>query len=235
MPGQSDTAQRVRDALEHTRARDTARMGFSTVSTGEETDAAQWQARGEGVVSFAQNASDVTFQMSPGADTGDSEIIQRVISVGDTIYVEMPDTPGSYLPFEFGSDSAVGDAASWGLLELLVGCARARPSHVSANGDEPPVGWRGYECELSVSEARARGGSRTASTIDMLELNPGQDSLTVQVLLDEDDLVRRVATRLSSGASGSTRVTVELGDFGTPVDIQPPPADQLHDTSDIQP
>jgi hypothetical protein len=56
---------------------------------------------------------------------------------------------------------------------------------------------------------------------------------SVEVVVGDDGLVRRVSMRFDAAGSGSAAVlSVELFDVGSPVDIRPPAADQVTDETD---
>jgi len=68
----------------------------------------------------------------------------------------------------------------------------------------------------------------------------GKGGLPVDVWIDADNRVRRIQVRtdLSSAAGGSApqgslELTIEFFDFGAPVDVTPPPADQVIDARDL--
>jgi hypothetical protein len=53
------------------------------------------------------------------------------------------------------------------------------------------------------------------------------DGAPMEVWVDGDGLVRRMKAVDSPGAADEARITVEFSDFGAPVDIEPPPADEV--------
>lgn len=65
-------------------------------------------------------------------------------------------------------------------------------------------------------------------------LSPADGSATapVDVWIDEDGLVRRLRVSDDPSADAPGRYAVEFFDFGAPLDIEPPPADEIADATD---
>lgn len=56
----------------------------------------------------------------------------------------------------------------------------------------------------------------------------------VEVLLDDDGFVRRITMRFDApGSEGSALVSVQYSDFGAPVTIEPPSADEVTDETGV--
>jgi hypothetical protein len=87
--------------------------------------------------------------------------------------------------------------------------------------------------------------AKTASPEERAKLGPFADSIPagvevvpVDIWLDADGLVRKVAVEVSAedqGQVGSASVTFELWDYGEDVDIDLPPADEVVDQSALRP
>jgi hypothetical protein len=81
-------------------------------------------------------------------------------------------------------------------------------------------------------------GSRAAAraTIDKTIELTGMRMVPVEVWIDGDDVVRRFEQKLTLGTAGD-RVPfsqrIELYDFGTRVDVTPPPAREVRDVADV--
>jgi len=61
-------------------------------------------------------------------------------------------------------------------------------------------------------------------------------SMPFTAYVDDSGMVRRMKITMVGGADGSTlhvEMTIDLFDFGAPVTITPPPADQVHDMGDL--
>jgi hypothetical protein len=67
----------------------------------------------------------------------------------------------------------------------------------------------------------------------------GVGAMPVDVWVDGDGLVRRVALELDAGAAGSvpvaTTMTMDLYDYGTPVDVALPVASEVSDLAALLP
>lgn len=76
----------------------------------------------------------------------------------------------------------------------------------------------------------------TRASIDLLIGQLGAGTLPIEVWIDGDGRLRRLKQIISlpAGAGTSTtEVTMELYDFGTKVEIEPPPADEVIDLASI--
>jgi len=73
------------------------------------------------------------------------------------------------------------------------------------------------------------------ATIDQLKQQTGSQTLPIDVWIGDDGLVRKIVFTYPKTGSGSSpsSVTVELYDYGTPVNVAVPPADQVTDFSQI--
>jgi hypothetical protein len=78
--------------------------------------------------------------------------------------------------------------------------------------------------------ANVRDALRTS--IQSLERRLGSHELPIDVWVDSENRVRRVAEHLTVALGGSVDFTVDLYDFGTPVSVTAPPAS---DTTDLGP
>jgi hypothetical protein len=79
--------------------------------------------------------------------------------------------------------------------------------------------------ELGLSE-RERAQLRRAARA--LRRTAKLSTLPVTVFVDDDGLVRRLTL-----ASGGDRVSVDFWDFGTAVDVQAPPTDEVTDATQL--
>lgn len=82
--------------------------------------------------------------------------------------------------------------------------------------------------------AKDRAAART--TIQTLIKATGQRKSPVEFWLDEDKLVRRYVQSLNvkaGGAKSAVHQKIDFYDYGTKVDVTIPPADEVHDLTDI--
>jgi predicted small secreted protein len=74
-------------------------------------------------------------------------------------------------------------------------------------------------------------------SIERLVKLSGQRTIPVDVWVDDDEVVRRVAqtikTKVPGAGSMQMKMTMDFYDFGTKVDVEKPPADQVQDISDL--
>ena len=71
------------------------------------------------------------------------------------------------------------------------------------------------------------------ASIESLKKGLGTDTIPVDVWVDEDNLVRRLAEHLPVAGGGKIDFSVDFYDFGTPVSIKPPPASQTLDLGKV--
>ena len=91
-----------------------------------------------------------------------------------------------------------------------------------------------FDKVLANAPADAKAGLK--ATIDQLAQQTGKRSVPVDVWVGNDGLVRKIMLSYPAvaGSTGSpSTVTVELYDFGTPVNVTVPPADQVTDFAQI--
>lgn len=209
-------------------------------------------ATAEGVVDFdaAEGALTVT--------AGGEEL--EVVFQGATIYQRLPDAAAAAAGRDWVRIDldAVGEAVGVeGLAELV----RSRSSDPSAAlqylrgaagsvrtvGDEPIRGVRTTWYETTIDVGRAAGGAPAgvARTIRQIEEVFGVSRIPTDVWIDGDGRARRLRQEIDySAAGGSGRfppgalpqrvdLTVELYDFGVPVSVRAPPADEVADYADV--
>ena len=71
------------------------------------------------------------------------------------------------------------------------------------------------------------------ASIQSLKQGLGTDKIPVDVWVDDDSLVRRLAEHLPIATGGKIDFSVDFFDFGTPVSITPPPASQTLDLAQV--
>ena len=70
-------------------------------------------------------------------------------------------------------------------------------------------------------------------SIQSLKQGLGTDKIPVDVWVDDDNLVRRLAEHLPIATGGKIDFSVDFFDFGTPVSITPPPASETLDLATV--
>jgi hypothetical protein len=78
--------------------------------------------------------------------------------------------------------------------------------------------------------ARETEGETAQQFAALAETNP---RLPVKVWLDEEGRPARIATDIRSGDGGRTKAMVDILEWGVPVDVQPPPAAQIAEASEL--
>ena len=71
------------------------------------------------------------------------------------------------------------------------------------------------------------------ASIRSLKQGLGRDKIPVDVWVDDQDLVRRLAEHLTIAGGGKIDFAVDFYDFGTPVSVSPPPASQTLDLATV--
>jgi hypothetical protein len=232
-------------SVEATQSEDSSRMTLSVVETvGGQTG--QQRGGGEdverfaavGVVDFEGEAASFTFDISragvPGG-TGEVEIRQ----IGEVFYVQVPggaqwlEIDGSTVAEQLGDPtgmrSALGTSPT-ALLDLLRGTSAARSvGRDDVRGEET----RHFTAAVDVQEAaRETDGARRAA-LERLASQLEGTTLPLEVWIDDDDRVVKmripVVTTATAAEPDPPRITtaVEFFDFGTTVDVSPPPEDEI--------
>jgi hypothetical protein len=73
-------------------------------------------------------------------------------------------------------------------------------------------------------------------SIDQLTEQSGISRVPIEVWIDDDGLVRRIKQTLGGNGSGlqmNMTMTTDLSDFGTEVNVEEPPADEVVDFSEL--
>jgi hypothetical protein len=87
------------------------------------------------------------------------------------------------------------------------------------------------------ASAPASDRAAVKKTVDNLIKLTGQRTVPVDVWVDGDKVVRRVAQTIKNKVPGAgtmqVKMIMEYYDFGTKVDVKKPPADQVQDISDL--
>lgn len=227
--GESSPAEVVRAANKKTTGKETARIKMSAVATqGGKTE----KVGGDGVI----NLRDGTSRMDIGQ--GQQRLEQRVI--GTTLYQKPPKEAASQLP----------GGKTWMKIDL----ARLTKSGGGSGQFSNPADSMAYTKSLSEKDVKkvgtdSVGGTKTTHyrvSLDLAKLSQGDakqekqlrqqlgDSVPVDLWTDEDGVLRRVETKLTT-ESGKSKIKVknvmELSDFGTEVDVKAPSNGQTADVT----
>ena len=241
----------VRSSAERTLAAKTARLTQRiTISPGTVQTRGSRTLTGEGTVELDTGRADLTFAI-------DGQTLRAVL-IGGTLYQEVrpPASVGngrSWLELDPDSEDALdgGD----GLLGLL----KAQSNHavqdlghlrsvvrVTTLGEERVRGARTTRYRATVDLTRAaESSSAERRGVRGLASRLGLTSIPVEVWLDDQQRVRRLAQTLDLSdaprsqdlAAGPlprrVEVSLELFDFGLPVTITIPPAEDVADADDL--
>ncbi len=235
----------VLTAYQRTLAARTASMSLVETISGASSGPVTFS--GTGQVDFTTN--DALFSMSiPTVGTMNMRILKP------TIYLQLPSGLGASLPagkswVSVNLDSPAVASALGASFSQLTNSATLSTDGlsylqaVSEHGVDTlgPATVRGvptteYAATIDLSKAGQHRGAAVQAVVQKLQSELGVSSVPVTVWIDAQGQVRREALQLSTTVSGSTTdvgVTVEFFDFGAPLDVAPPPADQTVDISSM--
>jgi hypothetical protein len=244
-----DVIDRIADAVDATIAEGTARFTVTveTEGTGTGGDGEQ-PIEAEGEVDFDDEMRLLTI-------VGPEGNLEVVID-GDTAYLELPATEGDDwmridLSALFDEDLGMGGPAGIPFqdptnnLRLLGGSAL----HAQEAGEETIDGTdtTRYELVIDIEDAATEASQEVQDAVEATAERTGLTELAMEVWIDDDDLIRRVAYTLDldqaevtetdddtdsevvADPEGSVTVTVEYRDFGATLDIEVPDEDDVID------
>lgn len=190
-------------------------------------------------------------EMTMGVDLFGDSLDMKMIFLDTTLYMNMGDAMGAPTPTPWvsidlanvaGMDDMLGSAGPGSsdprqFLEMLRGAGREQ---VVGREDVRGVPTTHYAARITLEEAlAAAGGTDRASLEAMLDGLEGTE-IPVDAWLDDQGLPRRIRMAMdlagldpSVPAGASMTVTMEMFDYGTAVDVQAPPADQVTDVTDM--
>lgn len=251
------------DALQMIAASSTRTQAAGTASVEMTID---MEAMGQKVHMVGRGQNDVDAQRSQMTMEMDSEMapIQgsiEIVTDGTKVYMKYPEgTLG--LPGKAGGKPwAMFDAESMGgagglngfsglgqpgsgdptqYLEFLKGVS----GDVETVGTEDVrgVGTTHYKATLDfekvIEQASSEAKAELDASLDQFKSQLGTTEMPMEVWIDDDGLMRRMAMSFSAGTeeesgSFSMTMTIEMFDFGKPVDIQIPPASDVTDVSEM--
>ncbi|HVC66921.1 MAG TPA: hypothetical protein VND44_04950 [Acidimicrobiales bacterium] len=243
-PGRSPDA--VLTAYQRTVAARTASMSLDETVRG--TANGSVAVHGTGQVDFTTGAA--SFSMSvPSIGPMNMRLLNPML------YLQFPSRPGTALPagkswVSIDLDSPAITSALGASFSQLTGSANVPTDSlsylqaVSAQGVTTvgPATVRGvptteYSATIDVSKADQNRSPAVRSALQKLQSELGTSSLLpVDVWIDAQGQIRRESLQEAMTAGGTkidVGVTVEFFDFGAPVDVAPPPADQTVDISSM--
>jgi len=177
----------------------------------------------------------------------------QLVLVKPTLYLQLPSSLGSILPagkswvslnLDSASTSALGssfsqlsgsaDLSSQGLAYLqgisTDGVHTIGPDTVRG------VATTEYSATIDLTKAVPRGDAAAQAALQKLRDSTGLSTVPIKVWIDAQGQVRRVVVQQAltvGGKSVTADVTIEYFDFGAPVAVAPPPADQTVDLSSL--
>ena len=188
----------------------------------------------------AQGAADLTngnatFTVTLPASLGTTQ----VLSTGGTVYVQVPSALTSFTGGKpwvsvsaaaTSSGSPVGFDATWLMdwLKSIAGPVTVVSTDQTVHGDATTE----YSATIDLSKVAANAPS---------ELQPStSQTVPVHIWVDSANRLRELtasfdATGTPAASLGTADVTVELWGFGTPVQVNAPPADQVGDATNLLP
>jgi hypothetical protein len=180
-------------------------------------------AKGNGVVDFAARKAQAHL------DAGGLEL--NGVVDGDTVYMQSPLLgANTWYRVDTTADNSGGLSDIWAQVvdpTQLFGRIQDAASSMVEVGSEQVNGVQAthYHGELDLQKAAQMGGTTTAFASD-----------PVDVWVDGQGLVTRVQVSATSGgdqgSASSGTITVDLHDYGKPVTVDVPPANQVKDLSD---
>ncbi|CAN5769985.1 hypothetical protein BH18ACT15_BH18ACT15_07650 [soil metagenome] len=255
-PGGSSAAALVLSSALVTKGEGSARVAL-TISTAAPGVPQGFDVTGHGSVDFDGGRGRLAFQVPNvfGEDQASSSS-QSIVTVydGSILYlgadfmsqivpggkrwlkVDAGKASGSLGPLaqlsQFGQSDPI---AAFGLLEGLTGPVETIDEDVDVRGAPATH----YRFTIDVGEALTKVSGVSRAQVEALD-KQGIDAIPADVWLDAKGAVRRMQYRLdvpsaATGGGGKAKVAVrmELFDFGTPVDVEPPPADQVTDIGQL--
>jgi hypothetical protein len=234
-------AQAVAASVSTTEQAKTAHLALSmqlSVSGGNQATQS-FSATGAGDIDFSNDAASMAIDYSGLPTLGD--ITMSVIYVGGTAYASLPQIsavfPGKSwvsVPVAGSGSFDPGSANPSDLLHILASGGNTVTALGPSTVDATAV--QGYHVVVNADFIRARLGALGLPAAEQQAVAQilGSSGITFDVFIDGSDQLRRLVVDMSlgagSGASGPTvtaHVQEDLSNFGEPVSVSPPPADQV--------
>ena len=234
----------VLDAYQNTVADKTASLSLKATVTGAAAQPVTVSATG--AVDFSSGAAQFTMSV-PSAGTFDLRLLQPMM------YMQFPSSLASALPAgkswvsinldKIGKSdvgqglSQLSNSANLGtdMLSSLAGVSTAGVTTVGPATIDG-VQTTEYSATIDLSKIATDKDPQARAALAQLGAQAHLTSIPVRVWIDMQGQVRQISLRESltvKGAPVESQVTIGLSDFGAPVDVVPPPADQTIDISSI--
>jgi len=195
--------------------------------------------RGDGAYDFRTGRGKVTYRFPPEYANALGTSTVKTVFDGDTTYMYLPQLSPEQ-PW-IRSDTGAPSDGSQAELDVFLELGPDDPSQIlgflELGGDVEEVGAEPlfgvetthYRATVDVDElvdhAPPDVQARARAAAEMLQ---GDDTLRVEVWIDEADFVRRLTLEGQLGGVGDVSMTMDLYEFGTEVDARvPPPAKVL--------
>lgn len=157
-------------------------------------------------------------------DGGDSYL--RLPTGGDRPWIRLDEQDDAGAGPDIGTPSLTNPAAALGLLRALEGMPEVLGEETVR--DQPSTHFRVH---VDLDRAADALSGRAEDVARGLRRLRGRNDLPLDVWLDADDRVTRLRYAVEPEIPGLSRITVvtdlELSDFGTAVEIEPPAADEI--------
>jgi hypothetical protein len=200
-----------------------------------------------GSIRFADRAADLVETVPGTQGNGETRFVDG------TLYARLPGSllarlshGRKWISVDLTALSQHGDGSFQQLLTdspsdptAMLGFLRGAGGTVTKDGQDTIDGvpTTHYTVDLNLDQAAQGQSSATQQSIHVLEQQLGSHTLPAQVWIDDQGQVRRIMLHETlKGTAGSAQngnvtvdVTATLSDFGTPVTITAPPADQTAD------
>jgi hypothetical protein len=244
----------VAPAVRRTLDEGSARTAFETEIQGLAGTDGPIAAAGEGLIDFENRTSTLTIDLASvleglGLPGLEGEVESR--SVGDERWLRSPffnsvlGVPTEWLLLDVGA--ADGEADGLTQLGALTGNDPADQLRLLAGVDPDSVdevgredvrgeGTTHYRATLDPEAAVAAAPEADRARLEALAAQLGSGPVAVDVWIDGDGRVRRMATDVPlppAAGGGTAQVGMDLFDFGVDVEVEPPPPDDVTPASEL--
>jgi LppX_LprAFG lipoprotein len=205
-----------------------------TVDTSIDFGGRQMTLHAEGVSSADGKQAQVTLT-SPLTGDLEMRVVDGVVYVkaGDGPLGNLLDTDKPWIRFDAGASEFGGliDPTEGGTPQAGLELLQSVSGDVETIGDDTVAGRHAVHYRASIDPAKVA---------DLPGREDERGSVPVDVWIDDQDRVVKVQTTVESGmlglpgVGGSLSLTMEVTEFDVPVDVTPPPDDQVSDIGNIR-
>jgi hypothetical protein len=215
----------------------TQEAGSARVELTSETVVGDQTISFTGTGAFDAAAKRGTFQLDAPAAGGTIE--QRIVD--DTIYLTLPQEPGVFyaMPLEDIAGTPLGGSTdpTAGFAALEAVSDDVREVGTETVRDVETTHYTGtFDVAAAIEQAQGTQKTVLQSTLGPLRL----DAVPFDVYLDDEGRIRRFTQTIevpagpqTNGQAVTSTSTVDVYDFGTQVEVEPPPDDQVKDGSQL--